>query len=236
MPLFHFADRSVFFGHIPKTGGSSVEEFLTPHAESVELLDNGWTQKWRRKGGHLDPQNRVSPQHRTLPEVCDQISPDTLRFVIVRDPMARIVSEYRYQSQRNWRRKLLGRIGFSRWLRICLAAYEADPNFMDGHFRPQHLYIDQETKVFRLEDGMEKVRDWLTDTLPIGRGLTIGHEKRAASKNVKPSNKDRALVALFYREDYRVLGYDSPGPAGSIGPLSHIVGRWLARKYAAGQL
>ena len=109
---------------------------------------------------------------RTLPR-----SPDIV-FAVVRDPVARMASEYRWQRRgRRGRRlgKLLACLPFGIWLRLMLAMAARHPHAMDNHLRPQSDFIPEGATVFRFEAGLQPVADWLSGETGHPEGLEMPH-------------------------------------------------------------
>ena len=134
MPLFRIGGKSVLFIHIPKTGGTSVENLLSSQGP-MSLHSLG--QKANRVRMGAERQGRGIPlQHLHAAALTTLLQPQQVdyAFVIVRDPVDRLVSEYRHS-------RALGRpetrLGFSAWLRVSLAAVRLIPGFRNNHFRPQ---------------------------------------------------------------------------------------------------
>lgn len=231
VPVASFKGRAIVYYHVPKTGGTSVEEYLARRFGPLGLLDREWVQRQRRCGRSLGL--RVSPQHLTAEDLALVGPREPLwRFVLVRDPMARMISEYRFQ------RKLRGRIarlGFSRWLRVMLAARARDPTVYDNHFRLQVDFIAEGTEVFRLEDGLEPVArrlDAVTGTT--APEIEFTHELNTGRAHFVPHPADCERVARVFEQDYRQLGYQPAvsAPASDWTPRAltgRVLGWSLAR-------
>ena len=218
MPSLSLPDRFIWFSHCPKAGGTSVERALVDRwGPAVGHLQWGWDLWWRRGGWRrADPPN--SPQHltwadavRVLPRVPDAV------FALVRDPVDRLISEYRYQRQARrgtWLGRLLAHLPFSTWAMIMLRVARANPYAFDNHLRPQADFIPDGARVFRLEDGMEPVGEWLADKT----GEFIDHfAQDLAARDRTPLwvyREDLELIARAYGEDYARFAIDLPSPDG----------------------
>ena len=119
---------------------------------------------------------------------------------IVREPLARLHSEYRWQEGRPGRQ---GRPrGFHWWVAETLTVPAT------GRLRPQVDYLLPDVEVFRFEDGLEPVTRRIADVL----GVEWSEPRR---ENVHvPRNQNYALppwqmqrVRRAYAEDYARLGY-----------------------------
>jgi hypothetical protein len=86
MPIF---DNEYTFIHIPKTGGSSIECWLTDNNKKMSLFSIG---KKNLINGH-------SPQHCTFLELKELNLLTEKVFTIVRPDVERVISEYFYLNQ-----------------------------------------------------------------------------------------------------------------------------------------
>jgi hypothetical protein len=216
MPSVEVNGRLIYFAHCPKAGGTSVERFMVDRwGASVRLLGWGWDRRWARRGERAG-EVPSSPQHyvwddarRALPRAPDEV------FTVVRDPVARMVSEYRYQRSG----RLTGpfgrpvrALGFSAWLRLMFALADRNPYTHDNHFRPQTAFLPPDgARVFRLEDGLDPVLTWLAALAGATPPDAATHDlKSGGSVRVVPAAADKALIYRRYGEDYRRFGYAPP--------------------------
>lgn len=236
MPLVRAGERLIFFAHVPKAGGTSLEAYLAARFGALMFRDHSWANTDLHRRSLVS-----SPQHVIGADVDRMFPEGTLAwvFAVTRDPVARAVSEYKYQSWRHnirspWRRRFT-RFGFSVWIAMALAGARRDPLFLDNHMRPQVDMLPRGAELFRLEDGF----DALIARLDAATGtrapeLEVGHEVRGPGplRPAHPSRQDLALIAAAFTEDYSRLGYSFPdlGAAASdpFAPLRHALGRLLA--------
>ena len=236
MPLLTLDDRTVWFAHCPKAGGTSIERVLVGiEGGRVEHLHWGWD-KWFRGGGWKEDRPPCSPQHLVWTDAVPLLerAPDKV-FAVVRDPADRLQSEWRWQ--RTGRRgtrlgKALARLPFSAWLPIVLAMAERNAYAFDNHLRPQSDFVPDDAQVFRLEDGLNNVFGWLSKRLdrelPCGTHLLKTDGKPFATEALN------GLIVRAHRVDYARFGYVTPDcperrpPAWArllAGPLA-----WLDRR------
>lgn len=236
MPLILAGDRLILFAHVPKAGGSSVETYLQARFGKLMLRDQSWLNV--KSGRHS---LTASPQHLDGSDLARMFPEETvaLKFAVVREPTARIISEFKYQSWpkhvRAVRRKRFAQLGFSVWLAMALAAARRYPVFLDNHLRPQTGMIPPGTEIFRLEDGFADLiarLDAVTETE--APDLEVGHELRGPgpARPLRPSRQDLALIVAAYAEDFDRLGYDrpdlTPAPHDPLAWARHTFGRMLA--------
>lgn len=209
MPSLTLPGRLIWFAHCPKAGGTSVEQVMVAKwGNAVGHLHWGWDRWWRHGGWRVaDPPN--SPQHLVWKDATALLPnlPDTV-FAVVRDPVARMASEQRWQRSGQCRSKLgrlLACLPFSIWIRLMLAVARRAPHAFDNHFRPQCDFIPEDAQVFRLEDGLGPVILWLEDTTgePLDR---IPHAIPTRS-GTPVGPVDRALIARVFAADYARFGY-----------------------------
>ena len=211
MPSLDLPHCLIWFAHCPKAGGTSVEKLMVDTwGDRVGNLHWGWDLWWKNGGWRLaDPPN--SPQHlvwsdalKVLPDPPDAV------FAVVRDPADRLVSEYLWQRQarRGTRAgKALAHLPFSFWLRLMLKTAARHPRAFDNHLRPQGDFIPEHARVFRLEDGLGPVADWLAGVT--GDRLAPEAMPHALARRgaVRVRAVDAALMGKVFAPDYARFGY-----------------------------
>jgi hypothetical protein len=151
-------------------------------------------------------------------------------FAVLRDPVDRLVSEYRFRLRRraglhaldpriwfgHWPVKLDGRnrrMSFADWVDAVFAACRRDPCVNDNHIRPQADFVCEGMTLFAFEDGLDPVFRWIdaqTDGAPSG-----GRFEAKRSTGVRPAIPSalRERVLEFYSEDVALLSrLHSRGP------------------------
>lgn len=228
MPLINTPQHRIFFAHVPKAGGSSVEDYLVRRfGGQLSILVTPPDAPRRRYPGVV-----VSPNHMSAEDLQDFLPHDLdFCFAVVRDPLARMISQYRFQTGVSW----ASRLSFSTWLRVMLACLRIDPRSYENHIRPQVDLIPEGAEIFRLEDGFEGLitrLDAVTGTTAPEIG--IGHLLKGAKKAEIPiTRQDVAAIESFYAEDYARFGYaprDVSGlPDDRWASLRAVFGTVLAR-------
>ena len=231
MPSLALPDRLIWFAHCPKAGGTSVEQVMVARwGEAVGHLHWGWDLWWRRGGWRVaDPPN--SPQHLIWSDAKAQLSrsPDAI-FALVRDPAARMASEYRWQRQRRrgtWAGKVLAHLPFSLWLRVMLAVVARNPHAFDNHLRPQSDFIPEGAQVFRLEDGLDKALHWLAETAGDPVAPPPAPKAIATRTRTDLTPSDRARIAQAFAKDYARFGYVAPHASCALKGRD-TVAEWIA--------
>lgn len=229
MPSLNLDNRLIWFAHCPKAGGTSVEQMLVDcFGDAVGHLSWGWDLWWKNGGWRqADPPN--SPQHLIWKDAQGILpKPPDAVFALVRDPMARMVSEYHYQRDRR-RGTRAGRwlacLPFSLWLRLMLRLARLNPYAFDNHLRPQCDFVPKEAEVFPLEDGLGPVGDWLGQTIGVeGLPARFPHALPGKAGPSRVDPRDQALIALAFAADYSRFKYDLPPPLSPRRPLVDAVG------------
>jgi hypothetical protein len=197
MPLFRHAEKVILFVHIPKTGGSTVEDVLRASGAKQAL-------KAPKSVGfsHSTPQHmHWEVTRRWIPRHFYNYS-----FAIVRNPFARLASEYR------WREKFAKspRPSFDRWVELQFRKYVDDPFILDNHIRPQHEFVGERVQVFRLENGLDKpLRACLTRLGLPAKPESIPRANQSKSDTIGASPATIERIAEFYADDFVTFGYSA---------------------------
>lgn len=248
MPVLPTQTGLLYFAHVPKTGGTSVEEYLIENYGPLDLIDRGWHEA-RLRGERAGGQFACSDQHLIWQDAlaCLPRTPEKV-FGIVRDPVARLKSEYQFQIRFRPHLRWLTRLGFSAWLAAMLGAAQRDPYICDNHIRPQSDFLPDSAKVFRLEDGLDALPAWIAEHWGTPKtAAQIHHSQKAPGGQVKPivpMRRDLTLIKAFYAADYARFGYPTPDLATApVAPLVQIPARlagltapWLVRAYRANSI
>lgn len=204
MALARHGSRLIFFAHVPKTGGTSIEHYLQERCEDVVQVD---THKCRgRTGTGL----LISSTHLSAMDLQEFIFKRLdLSFTVVRDPVSRLFSEYRYQ----YGISRTTRFSFQTWLRIMAACARLDCRAYDNHIRPQSDLVPDGCEIFRLEDGLDRVADRIDQVLGCSwEGGGIPHRNIRPPRDVRLFRQDCELIARMYEADYARFGYSPPDP------------------------
>lgn len=206
MPLISANGQKVFFAHIPKTAGSSVEEYLVRRfGGPLSLIDRN-KREGVRGTGLITPLTHVAAI-----DLREMLPPDiNFSFTVVRHPVARIQSEYRYQTGVS----RLSRLGFSTWLRVMMIAARIEPRIYENHIRPQIDLIPENSEIFRLEDGFDSLIERLNDvTGSTAPDQAVQHLLKRERKGIALHRQDIELLGSFYADDFERFGYDLPDPS-----------------------
>lgn len=212
MPLIRAAGKLIYFVHVPKAAGTTVERYLEARFGPLAFLDRSFG----ALTGHA-LWSQTSPQH--MPEEMRQrVLPDNFidaSFATVRHPATRLRSVYLFQ------REIEGRISqdtdFSSWLETIPALLEQNPHAFDGHIRPMSDIVPRTAQVFAIEEGLAPLTLWLdalTHTHNPAHKMqpkNVLHDRLAYEKRptVRQELTSEALtqIASIYEADYTRFNY-----------------------------
>lgn len=210
-------DRKLIFVHIPKCGGTSVEDMLWPRPRKVEDLWLGYVAPGYNKYQSGGLQHLTAQQIRQ--EVGDETFQACYRFALVRDPVDRLVSQY---NALNRRKDLLAHLGmgfgrdFTKYLRRIRKVAHVQ-------WKPQVDFLldaagDMTAEAFKLED--------IDETFPaLAARIGLTEDRLVHSNSMKrpeiPANwklvrrdgltqDEMDSVYEIFRDDFDRLGYPPP--------------------------
>jgi len=196
--------------HIPKTGGSSIEEAGPRSKHHWGKYDSTLKCKGEHTGcqgcsfWHLPPSWNTSlwDSYRS----CDT-------FCVVRNPMSRVVSEYRFKLNIARQQDKCSSEHFQAWLQSNLK--QKDRRHDDCHWVPQKDYVFSKegartcTHVLRYEN-IEKEFSALMGAWGFNVPLQL-HKKLYHNCHISLPESSRAEIREFFAEDFATFGYDPHG-------------------------
>lgn len=220
MPLAFIQGRLVYFAHVPRCGGTAVENYLHARFGRLAFVDRQFNslsakQRW----------SKTSPQHLET-QALERIMPRSWiswSFTVVRHPAARIASVFRFQ--RDIEQSIPTGQSFSDWVCNLAASLKKQPHQFDNHTRPASDLVPSDAVVFRLEDGLSRVVGWLDQIEGATRGprevaaanvLTAvrAHLGRVPGPEPEMTLTAQAAIAALYADDFKRFGYTTEGLAG----------------------
>lgn len=201
MPVVtHNNKARTLFVHIPKTSGMYIETILRRYG----TVSGTFHKITNLHGLPCSPQHF----HKELLELIFSTNPSqpesdfSFSFMVVRHPVERILSEFRYRTQyapRNERNA-------DQWVSDAIHAAQEDPYTLDNHIRPQHQFETFNCEVFHYEDPdlYKKIEQRLRDV----SGVNVEHKERMpvnatlrGGETLSPST--RRLVETYYEKDFQ---------------------------------
>ncbi|MCI4663529.1 MAG: sulfotransferase family protein [Neomegalonema sp.] len=193
MPIIVAGEDLHLFVHIPKTGGSSIEDGFREHFKLMLYSGVGVAGL------------RCHPQHlhyAALKGMFD-LSVFKSRSAIVRHPLARMVSEYRWRSSRGKESRSFEAFGWSALRGVMRNRFK-----FDNHLRPQSEFVGPEITVYRFEDGLQGIADKMAAQISVDCKVTLPWKKKSSGGAVTLSHNLLDALHDFYGADYENFGYE----------------------------
>lgn len=203
MPFIEYGGKRILFIHIPKTGGQSVERWLSEHGKL----------RFHNAGTPLSA--RCTPQHFRWTDLRELFGADYFDYVftIVRNPYERIESEYRMTWILGMQGFFRAAPGFAAWLDSTLESFGKTAFFRDNHFRPQSEFIGKAVRVFRFEEGIGPILDQVAHDTGLPPPVRVAHDNASSdfAGQIDWDIPQLDQVARLYADDLRRFGYDPAG-------------------------
>jgi len=156
MPIIKVNGVLLYFSHIPKCGGSSIENFLAQFSDSIVFLD-------RKFLTHKNTWNTSSPQHidgLSLNRLFKDKNFFDFYFAIVRDPISRFKSAFMFQK--HIENKIPKDISINEHISLIKNEKISLFGYCDNHFLPMvHFFMpNTEYRIFKIEEGLENFKKW----------------------------------------------------------------------------
>lgn len=199
MPIFLKGGKAIFFAHIPKTGGSTIEWKFTKSEYDVSYLD--------MEAAGLNRFRLCSPQHMDASQYTRilDLSRFEFMFAVVREPISRLKSELGMRLQTGFQNRIEQN---DQWVLDGFKRYQTDGYVYDNHLRPQSEFIVPGFEVFRLEDGLNTIFSSLQSkhgvSLVAGDAQLRSRKEKSgfASADIELSDDVISRVKDFYVADY----------------------------------
>lgn len=196
MPLIRFQEKVIFFVHIPKTGGTSVEDAMAQSGAVVAL----------RHGTRFKGFMKTTFQHLNA-DIYDEIIPSDFydyAFAVTRHPVSRLVSEYYYRIKRGDKVR-----PFDDWVNYTLDRYVGNPYMLDNHIRPQVDFVTPQIQTFPIEEGLATALEVAAGHLGVQlAAANFRHNQTLQKTPVTWRSQTRSQVLDFYAADFGAFGYD----------------------------
>lgn len=212
--------RKLVFIHIPKAGGSSIEDMLWPRPRATADLWGGFVRPGFNKYQSGGLQHLTAQQIRQ--EVGDAVFDSCFVFAVVRDPINRLVSQFNYLNRRQDLRDLLGldqARDFSTYLERIQefehVQWKRQIDFVvseNGEMLPEIYHLE------RLKDDFGR----LAVKLGLPRDAPLVHANASVPSSIpegwvtiRPdelTQEHRTTIYRVYRDDFEQFGYETSVP------------------------
>lgn len=181
---------------MPKTGGTSISAAL---AEAGKISFDEPVKTNRHK---------FNPRHACRGELEKHLAGLDIdfTFLIVRHPVDRIISEFRYQRRKSGLH-ISKSLNFQLWLHYSLKRTEHWRGYRDNHFRPQTEFAVPCCQIFRFEDGIEAPINSINQQLGLSLKLPPTRKNVSPKIQVKPTESDISKIVAFYAADFDAYDY-----------------------------
>jgi hypothetical protein len=207
MPLYQYRreseEKTFLFIHVPKTGGTAIEDYF----RNIGLASFYDPQSYRQ----IRPYLKLPPAHFDY-EMCDRLFHlgRFYSFAIVRNPLHRMISEYKWAIHKTNLPDHVKKYSFSEFVEYAQAKYQEDENFLAGHLKPQHRFTGVKiSKVFKYERGLSNIiKEVFRDVgLRINGNVSIPVINKSDDVQVKLADRDIGIIKTMYAEDFARFGY-----------------------------
>ena len=203
MPVYRIHGKSVLFIHVPKTGGTSVENFLRQHGPEG-LHSRGAKLVKPAKGSALSSHVPLQHFHAELLQAVFPQGYFDYAFMIVRDPVARLRSAYMHSRELG---RPEGQLTFDHWTRLMLPLAARLPYLRNNHLRPQAEFECFGAQVFRFEEGVDSIIGRVAERLGLAAPEVIPHARRGAPAPGEVTPGLQARIWAHFRQDFEKYGY-----------------------------
>ena len=210
MPLLYKNNVLCHFAHIPKCGGSSIENYCQSNDIKIAFIDRTFqalnsSQQW----------NISSPQHIDGYSLSRLFPVDffDFGFAIVREPVSRIVSAFKHQI---FQKKIPKNSNISEFIKLELENISGQLGSYDNHFLPQTKFLipGMPYEIYKLENGMDIVSQ-LIDSKFHNENIVekiLHYNADRSTGLINPSqvvidDNAMAIVKEVYNDDFIKLGY-----------------------------
>ena len=201
MPIFQKDGKSILYIHVPKTGGSYIENLFKKNGFTMSYFDNSRDFLSLRT---------CSPQHYHADILKQLFNVEKFDYVFmsVRDPLKRHISEFRMRA--NGRKTPLDING---WTKKVIENYEENKFVYDNHIRPQSEFYISGIDVFSQDDGfndnfVEIISKKIGFEFTVKKIDKVMHRdsiQTTKTNESKISTKTIDTLKLFYANDYKLM-------------------------------
>lgn len=218
MPIIHSL-KTVFI-HIPKAGGTSIESILC----DFPLFKYQLVNKYNWYGNIRNKEIKYELDHSTMAYIkknCKYYDNTYFSFTIVRNPYARLVSEYHY-CKYQYSRFIKNTTTFKDFI---LELQEKFPTIIKdkeknhlyvSHYMPQYLFTHNYRKI-KIIDKIYKLENINKEWKDICKILSIEKELIKSEKNSSKFEYDykeyydeelKNIVYELYKDDFEIFNYE----------------------------
>lgn len=187
MPFFKCESGLVYFFHVPKCGGGTIEVALQNKGFKLSFYDDGF---WRNIESNY---YKTSPQHLTVQDFNCLFAEDifSYKFAVVRDPVERLLSAFS-----NNREKIGRFVSLETFILKLEKNVASEKDYFsrkyDNHFVPASRLVPEDCNIFYLDNGLKDLEVELFDKLNIK--LDFSQKEHIGVYDVGSDNKVKDLI------------------------------------------
>jgi hypothetical protein len=209
MSIFRINSKLYYFSHIPKCGGSSVEDYVkNVTGKRGSFIDRGY---YKNK---IKVFKNSSPQHILGVEVANLFEPDFFDgyFAVVRCPYERFKSAFIFQKYIE--KNIPNELSMNQFLIGLKESADELWGKYDNHFVAQSyfLYPGVQYEIFKLENGLNGVKRYIDKINHFQSDSTSMPHKLQQSAKIKSDvgeidQQARKIIYELYRIDFDNFNY-----------------------------
>ena len=232
MPLIRYNGTYGWYSHIPKCAGSSVIHAVANSPGNVFISNEhdiktagkreDWSNVVSQEGWMPDDNWVISLQHwhMELTELFVLFDKIDFSFAMVRDPVDRMYSEFRFRHKAftrlenafSWQDWDLGchsghdqrTDDFLEWLENMKHSYIANPSVWDNHFRPQCEFVREDTHLFMYPE-FTPLADFFEERFGFRPHFEKRNQSPAGDADKDITKECRNFIETWYTKDYEMI-------------------------------
>ena len=201
---FQENEKPLLFIHIPKTGGTYVEEVFNKYNYKIGRFDNN---------KHLQEKNKCNFWHTPVKYNKNINFKDYRVFTVVRNPYDRIISEYNWGNFGEFYKNL--NVSKNTEINQFISKLNTNEKIYDGdcHLLPQSEYLTDyygnkvENIIHQenLDEELEKFINKYKLNVKLKKQKNNIKEKNYTQNDLTTESKN--IIKNYYKEDFKLLGY-----------------------------